>query len=139
MVQLFSSTESNPENLKRMGWSTSSVHFAGIHRLYVLRKTINRLYFLKKQGYCRCFTESRCGQITAIGNEVIREAMRRNRTTTLSKLSKTFPCLFFVSVFFYFVFCYKSFASTDLVKNQMRIHIAMEIRNTKSNRYFLQR
>ena len=54
----------------------------------------------------------------------------------LSKLDKTCSCLFFVSSLFYFVFYYKSFASTDITTNQILIHIALKIWNAMSNWYF---
>ena len=58
------------------------------------------------------FVESRCGQGTVIQNEIIREVMEENQKKALSKLD--------------FVFYYKSFARTDLVTNQMQIHIALK-------------
>ena len=57
----------------------------------------------------------------------------KKRTAVLSKIDKTFPFLFFVCVLCFTI----KFANTDLAKNQIRIHIALKICNTRSNWYFL--
>ena len=93
-----------------------------IHCLFIIWGGNVRLY-----DSCRFPLESRCGEGTAIENEVIREEMKKfknNRTAALSKLNKTFPCLFFACVSFYFVFYYKNFPRTKFATNQMQIRIS---------------
>ena len=71
------------------------IHFAEIHRVYVPKKNNKLIVFYNNRDIVG-FRESPCGQGTAIQNEVIREAMKKNRTAALSKLNKIFPCLLFV-------------------------------------------
>ena len=96
------------------------MHFAGIHSVSVpKKKKINRLYFNNRDIVS--FIESCCGQRTAIQNEANREAVRK-------KHHFSFP--------FGFLFNYKIFARTDIATNQMRIHVALKICNTRSNLVF---
>ena len=71
------------------------------------------------------------------GHERVNGKKKEKRTAALSKLDKTLPCLIFICALIYFVFYYKSFASTDIATNQMRIHITLKICNTRNNWYFL--
>ena len=95
-------------------------HFGGIHRVYVPKKTDKSIVFVNNRDIVS-FVESCCGKGTSIENETIREATKKNpkknRTAALSKLDKSLPCLVFVCALFYFVFHYKSLASTDVTTN----------------------
>ena len=44
-----------------------------------------------------------------------------------------FVCFLIFNFSFNFVFYYKSFASTDIAMNQMRIQVHLKIFNTRSN------
>ena len=83
--------------------------------------------------YIVSFIVSCCGKGTAIENEAIREAMEKNRIAALSKLDKTLPCLVFVCALLYFLFHYRSLASTDEATNQMLIRITVTIYKMRSN------
>ena len=98
----------------------------GIHRVYVPKKNNKSTIFFNNRDI-ESFMKSRCGKGTAIESKAIREAMKKNRATALSKLDKTFPCLFFVCALFYFVFHYKSLASTDAATIQVLIHRTVAI------------
>ena len=102
-------------------------HFLGIHRVYVpytQKKLINCIF---KNRDISGFIESRCKCGTA---------MKKSRTAVLNKLDKTFICLLFIWVWFYFVCYYKSVASTDIAANQVRIHLSLKICSSRSNSYF---
>ena len=52
-------------------------HFAGIHRAYVPKQTINRLYFFNNR-HIVSFIESRFGKSTVIQNKAKKEAMKKS-------------------------------------------------------------
>ena len=68
----------------------------------------------------------------AIQNEANREEM--GKRAPLNKLNNEYLNISLSFSFpFDFVFNYKIFARTDIAKNQMRIHVALKICNTRSN------
>ena len=90
----------------------------GIHRVYVPKKTIYKSIVFFNNRHIVNFIESCCSKGTAIENEAIREVIKSpNRTVALSRPDKSLPCLVFLCALFYFVFHYKSFASTDVATN----------------------
>ena len=58
-------------------------HFAGIHRVYVLKKKNNKSIVFFNNRDIVSFIESCCGKGTAIENEAIREAMKKTEQQLL--------------------------------------------------------
>ena len=110
-------------------------HFAGIHRVYVREKNNKSIVFFNNRDMVS-FIESCCGQSTVIQNETNREAIGK-KTAPFKKINNKYLNISLSFSFpLGFVFNYKIFARSDIATNQMQIHVALEICNTRSNLLF---
>ena len=103
---------------------------------FMFRKKSNKLIVFFNNRDIVSFIESCCGQGTAIQNKANREAVGK-KTAPLKKLNNKYLNISLSFSFpFGFVFNYKIFARIDIATNQMRIHLALKIYNTRSNLVF---
>ena len=121
--------------LERKFYKINLNHFVEIHRVYVPKKNNKLILFFNNRGIVS-FIESYCSESTAIQNEANREVVGK-KPAPLKKLNNEYLNISLSFSFpFGFVFNYKIFARTDIATNQMRIHVALKICNTRSNLVF---